>query len=85
VYGQARAPREGEKYYSLLRVEAVNDLDPERAKERPHFNDLTPTFPDRLFDLAEGQNNLATRLITLVAPIGRGQRGLIVSPPKAGK
>ncbi len=85
VWGQARAPREGEKYYSLLRVEAVNDMDPERAKERPHFNELVPTFPDRLFDLAEGQNNLATRLITLVAPIGRGQRGLIVSPPKAGK
>jgi transcription termination factor Rho len=85
VWGQARAPREGEKYYSLLRVEAVNDMDPERAKERPHFSELVPTFPDRLFDLAEGQNNLATRLITLVAPIGRGQRGLIVSPPKAGK
>jgi len=85
VCGQARAPREGEKYYSLLRVEAVNDIDPERAKERPHFGELIPTFPDRLFDLAEGQNSLATRLITLVAPIGRGQRGLIVSPPKAGK
>jgi transcription termination factor Rho len=85
VCGQARAPREGEKYYSLLRVEAVNELDPEQAKERPHFGELIPTFPDRLFDLAEGANSLATRLITLVAPIGRGQRGLIVSPPKAGK
>ena len=85
VCGQARSPREGEKYYSLLRVEAVNELDPEQAKERPHFGELIPTFPDRLFDLAEGANSLATRLITLVAPIGRGQRGLIVSPPKAGK
>jgi len=85
VCGQARSPREGEKYYSLLRVEAVNELDPEQAKERPHFGELIPTFPDRLFDLAEGANSLATRLITLVAPIGRGQRGIIVSPPKAGK
>jgi transcription termination factor Rho len=85
VYGQARAPREGEKYQSMLRVEAVNDMDPEQARNRPHFGDLVPTFPDKMFDLQNGHENLGPRLINLVAPIGRGQRGLIVSPPKAGK
>lgn len=85
VSGQARPPKEGEKYHSLLRVEAVNGLDPEQAKNRPHFNSLVPTFPDRIFNLETNPHNLSTRLINLVAPIGRGQRGLIVSPPKAGK
>lgn len=85
VSGQARPPKEGEKYHSLLRVEAVNGLDPELAKGRPHFNALIPTFPDKLFNLETNPHNLSTRLINLVAPIGRGQRGLIVSPPKAGK
>jgi len=85
ISGQARPPKEGEKYYSLLRVEAVNGLDPETAKSRPYFNGLTPTFPDKLFNLETNPHNLSTRLINLVTPIGRGQRGLIVSPPKAGK
>jgi len=85
VAGQSRAPKAGEKYYSLLRVEAVNDLNPELAKNRPYFTSLTPTFPDELINLETLTDNLATRLINLVAPIGRGQRGLIVSPPKAGK
>jgi transcription termination factor Rho len=85
VCGQARAPREGEKYHSMLRVESVNDVDPEVAKDRPHFGDLIPTFPDKMFDLQNSPDNLGPRLINLVAPIGRGQRGLIVSPPKAGK
>ncbi len=85
VAGQSRAPKAGEKYYSLLRVEAVNDLNPELAKNRPYFTSLTPTFPDELINLETLPDNLATRLINLVAPIGRGQRGLIVSPPKAGK
>ncbi|MGD0355459.1 MAG: transcription termination factor Rho [Dehalococcoidia bacterium] len=86
VSGQARPPKEGEKYCSLLRVETVNGLDADQSKGRPHFGQLTPTFPDKMFDL-EGNNpkNLSARLINLVAPIGRGQRGLIVSPPKAGK
>jgi transcription termination factor Rho len=85
IAGQVRLPKNGEKYYSLLRIETVNDIDPEYIKERPHFNALTPTFPDTFIDLETTPNNLATRLLNLVAPIGRGQRGLIVSPPKAGK
>jgi transcription termination factor Rho len=86
VIGQGRPPKNGEKYMSLLRVEAINDLDPERAKQRPNFGALTPTFPDKLIDLElGGGGDLSTRLVNLVSPIGRGQRGLIVSPPKAGK
>lgn len=85
VVGQARPPKEGEKYCSLLRVETVNGLDADQSKSRPHFGQLTPTFPDEMFDLENSPKNLSGRLINLVAPIGRGQRGLIVSPPKAGK
>ncbi len=86
VIGQGRPPKNGEKYMSLLRVEAINDLDPELAKQRPNFGALTPTFPDKLINLElGGGGDLSTRLVNLVAPIGRGQRGLIVSPPKAGK
>ncbi len=85
VVGQVRPPKESEKYFGLLRVEAVNGLDPEAAKGRPHFDDLTPIFPNERFDLENRQDDLTTRLINLVAPIGRGQRGMIVSPPKAGK
>ncbi len=85
VTGQVRLPKNGERYYSLLRVEAVNGIDPEAARNRPHFNSLTPIFPDRFIDLETTPGNLSTRLLNLIAPIGRGQRGLIVSPPKAGK
>ncbi len=85
VTGQTRPPKESEKYYSLLRVEAVNGLDPEVAKKRPNFTDLTPVFPRQQLRLETAANILSTRLIDLICPIGRGQRGLIVSPPKAGK
>jgi len=85
VSGQGRPPKNSEKYYSLLRVEAINDINPELAKNRPHFGSLTPTFPDKLIDLETSPHELSTRLLNLIAPIGRGQRGLIVSPPKAGK
>ncbi len=85
VTGQVRPPKSGEKYRSLLRVEAINDINPELTKKRPYFNSLTPTFPDRLINLETTPNELSTRLMNLIAPIGRGQRGLIVSPPKAGK
>ena len=85
VSGQGRSPRNGEKYYSLLRVEAINDLNPELTKQRPTFGSLTPTFPDQLINLETSPDKLSTRLMNLVAPLGRGQRGLIVSPPKAGK
>jgi transcription termination factor Rho len=85
VSGQVRAPKDGEKYHSLLRVETVNNIDPEAAKERPLFEHKTPIFPNKLINLETTPHNLSTRLINLIAPIGRGQRGLIVSPPKAGK
>jgi transcription termination factor Rho len=85
LYGQARPPKESEKYYSLLRVESINGLDAELARTRRNFGSLTPTFPDNLINLETTSEEISTRLINLVAPIGRGQRGLIVSPPKAGK
>ena len=85
VVGQGRPAKAGEKYYSLLRVEAINEINPELARSRPGFGSLTPIFPDKLINLETSPENLSTRLINLIAPIGRGQRGLIVSPPKAGK
>ena len=85
VIGQVRPPKENEKYFSLLRVEAVNGVDPEAAKKRPRFESLTPIFPEERFILETTPDNLTTRLLSMVAPIGKGQRGLIVSPPKAGK
>jgi transcription termination factor Rho len=85
VIGQVRPPKESEKYFGLLRVEAVNNVDPEKAKRRPWFDRLTPIFPLEQLMLETGQFPLSTRLLDMLAPIGRGQRGLIVSPPKAGK
>ena len=85
VIGQVRPPKDNEKYFGLIRVEAVNGMDPEEAKRRPTFHSLTPIFPEERFDLETDRYTLATRMINLVAPIGKGQRGLIVSPPKAGK
>jgi transcription termination factor Rho len=85
VIGQVRPPKENEKYFGLLRVEAVNNMDPEQAKRRPHFDALTPIFPTEQFRLETGQLPLSTRLLDMLAPIGRGQRGMVVSPPKAGK
>ncbi len=85
VRGQVRPPKDSEKYYSLLRVETVNGVDPEVAKQRPYFESLTAIFPNRQLKLETTSSNLSTRVIDLIAPIGRGQRGLIVSPPKAGK
>jgi transcription termination factor Rho len=85
VIGQVRPPKDSEKYFGLLRVEAVNGLDPEAAKRRPIFESLTPIFPTERINLETSSNILTTRLINLLVPIGRGQRGMIVSPPKAGK
>jgi transcription termination factor Rho len=85
VIGQVRPPKDSEKYYGLLRVEAVNGLDPESAKHRPSFDQLTPIFPLVRYNLESNPRILSTRLLNLCAPIGKGQRGLIVSPPKAGK
>lgn len=85
IWGQIRPPKESERYYSLLRVEMVNGLDPETARKRPSFDQLTPIFPNEQLQMETEPNILSTRLVDLIAPIGRGQRGLIVSPPKAGK
>ena len=85
VAGAVRAPREAEKYWGLLRVDSVNGVDIETAKRRPHFGDLTPVHPDELINLESDPKNLSQRLVNLVNPLGKGQRALIVSPPKAGK
>jgi transcription termination factor Rho len=85
VIGQVRPPKDSEKYFGLLRVEAINGLDPEAAKQRPVFEKLTPIFPNLRFNLETDPSNVTTRLLDMVTPIGRGQRGLIVSPPKSGK
>ncbi len=85
VIGHVRAPRESERHWGLLKVESVNGVDPEEARRRPKFETLTPIFPEKRFDLETRGDILATRMINLIAPIGRGQRGLIVSPPKSGK
>ncbi len=85
ILGKARRPRDNERYGTLIRVEAVNNVDPFQASKRPRFEELVPTFPDTRIQLETTQNELSTRVIDLLAPIGRGQRGLIVAPPKAGK
>jgi transcription termination factor Rho len=85
VTGQVRQPKDSEKYYGLLKVETVNGVDPEVAKRRPDFDALTPIFPNRMLRLSTSPDEVSQRMVDLFAPIGRGQRGLIVSPPKAGK
>ncbi len=85
IWGQIRPPKESERFFSLLRVELINGMDPETARKRPLFDQLTPIFPNEQLRLETEHNILSTRLVDLIAPIGRGQRGLIVSPPKAGK
>jgi transcription termination factor Rho len=85
VTGKVRQPRDNEKYWALLEVEKVNDMDPEAAKERKSFDKLTPLFPDERFRLESGPTAVTERIIDMIAPIGKGQRGMVVSPPKAGK
>ncbi|QTN00881.1 transcription termination factor Rho [Sediminibacillus dalangtanensis] len=85
VSGKVRPPKENERYYGLLHVDAVNGQNPETAKERVHFPALTPLYPDRLMRLETETRKLSTRIIDLMTPVGFGQRGLIVAPPKAGK
>jgi transcription termination factor Rho len=85
VSGQIRPPKEGEKYYSLLKIEAISGTDPEQARERIPFENLTPIFPDQRYTLEHPKCPIASRLIDLLSPIGMGQRAMIVSPPKAGK
>ena len=85
ILGQVRPPKNDERYFGLVRVEEVNGVRPESSRDRAKFESLTPIFPIERFQLETSPRNLATRLIDLLAPTGRGQRGLIVSPPKAGK
>ena len=85
VSGQGRPPKSNEKYFGLLQVVAINNLNLEAIKSRRPFSSLTPTYPDKLINLEHSPSDLSTRLVNLIAPIGRGQRGLVVSPPKAGK
>ena len=85
VTGQTRPPKDQEKYWGMLRVDTVNGVEPEVAKRRPYFDNLVPVFPDEMFDIETDQKNLTQRLINLISPIGKGQRGLILSPAKAGK
>jgi len=85
VGGQVRAPKEKERYHGLLKVEKVNGIEVEKIGARPHFDNLTPIYPNQQIKLETGKTPISTRMIDLVSPIGKGQRGLIVSPPKAGK
>jgi len=85
VTGFARPPNDGERYLSLLKVEKVDGMSPADAKKRPHFSKMTPVFPNDWLKLETKQSIVSTRLIDLLAPIGKGQRAMIVSPPKAGK
>ncbi len=85
VSGQVRAPKETERYFSLLRIEAINDMDPEQARLRKDFEKLTPIHPNEKFNLDLEPFNTSARILDLIAPIGRGQRALIVAPAKAGK
>ena len=85
ITGTARPPKSGERYYGLMSVRLVNGKDPEEARERPHFPALTPLYPDKRINLESSKKELSARILDLISPIGFGQRGLIVSPPKVGK
>jgi transcription termination factor Rho len=85
ISGKIRPPKEGEKYRAILQIAAVNGLDPEHAVRRYHFDSLTPIFPQPRFTMEYDPQELSTRIIDIISPIGKGQRALIVSPPKAGK
>jgi transcription termination factor Rho len=85
VAGVGRPPKDTERYFGLLKVETVNDMPAEESLNRPYFDELTPIYPKKPVTLTTGKHPLSTRIIDLIAPIGFGQRGMIVSPPKAGK
>ena len=85
VTGKVRHPKDNEKYFALLQIDTVNGVDPETAKSRPNFDKLTPLFPHDRFRLETGPSDVTGRIIDMIAPIGKGQRGMVVSPPKAGK
>ncbi len=85
IFGVTRDPNPGERYKALLYIKSVNGMHPETCTKRPNFDNLTPIYPDKRLKLEINSSELATRMIDLIAPIGKGQRGMIVSPPKAGK
>ncbi len=85
VSGQVRQPKEGERFFALLKVDSVNHCDPNTIRDRVLFDNLTPIFPDERFNLESNPNEFSTRIVNMLSPIGKGQRGLIVSPPKSGK
>jgi transcription termination factor Rho len=85
LLGQVRPPKDGERYFGLVRVDSVNGLDPDQSKDRPHFERLTPIFPQEMIKMETVKTELSNRIIDLISPVGRGQRGMIVAPPKAGK
>ena len=85
VLGTVRPPKEGEKYFPLIKVDKINGLDPKVVRDRVSFEHLTPLFPDEKFNIAEKQSTISTRIIDLFSPVGKGQRGMIVSQPKTGK
>jgi len=85
VTGQVRQPKDNEKYFALLRIDNVNGMDPEEAKQRPNFDKLTPLFPQERFRLETVPTEITGRIVDMISPIGKGQRGMVVSPPKAGK
>jgi transcription termination factor Rho len=85
VTGQVRPPKEQERYYALIKIEAVNSLPPEESKKRPLFENLTPLYPEERFKLEYREKGLTGRMLDLFSPIGKGQRGLIVAPPRSGK
>ena len=85
VRGNIRESREGEKFGAMIYVKTVNGDNPEQAKRRPNFEDLTPIYPTQRLTLETSQNEISTRIIDIIAPIGKGQRGMIVAPPKVGK
>ncbi len=85
VLGTVRPPKEGEKYFPLIKVDKINGLDPKVVRDRVSFEHLTPLFPEEKFNIAEKQSTISTRIIDLFSPIGKGQRGMIVSQPKTGK
>ena len=85
VFGPLRQPKEKEKYFALQKVDLINGQSPEKAKERIHFSNLTPLYPDKRIIMETNKDKLTTRVIDIASPIGKGQRGLIVAPPKSGK
>jgi transcription termination factor Rho len=85
VTGKVRQPKDNEKYWALLQIDSVNELETQAAQQRPNFDKLTPLFPDERFRMETGPTDTTGRIIDMIAPIGKGQRGMVVSPPKAGK